>query len=92
MSASAAPSRWARFVVTAPIRLYRVALSPWLPPRCRYWPSCSAYAVEAIERHGVGRGGWLAVKRLASCHPWRPGGFDPVPNLETEPAAGGGAP
>jgi uncharacterized protein len=61
------------------IRGYQVAISPMLPASCRYYPSCSAYAVEAIEKHGALRGTWLAMKRIARCHPFRPGGFDPVP-------------
>lgn len=61
------------------IRLYQRALSPWLPPACRYWPTCSEYAVVALERYGLARGGWLALRRLARCHPWHAGGFDPVP-------------
>jgi putative membrane protein insertion efficiency factor len=61
------------------IRFYQQAISPWLPPACRYYPTCSAYAVEAIERHGFFRGGWLAAKRLLRCHPFHDGGYDPVP-------------
>ncbi|MBM3519026.1 MAG: membrane protein insertion efficiency factor YidD [Alphaproteobacteria bacterium] len=61
------------------IRVYRVALSPVLPPSCRYEPTCSAYAAEALARHGAMNGGWLAVKRLARCHPWGGSGHDPVP-------------
>ena len=61
------------------IRLYKKVLSPALPPSCRYYPSCSSYAVEAIERYGAWRGGWLAVKRIARCHPFSAGGYDPVP-------------
>jgi hypothetical protein len=56
-----------------------VALSPLLPASCRYYPTCSHYAIEALEKHGALRGGWLALKRIARCHPFRPGGFDPVP-------------
>ena len=61
------------------VRAYQVAIGPLLPPSCRYFPSCSTYAIEALERHGALRGGWLAVCRIARCHPFRPGGFDPVP-------------
>ncbi|MCX7894162.1 MAG: membrane protein insertion efficiency factor YidD [Burkholderiales bacterium] len=61
------------------IGAYRYALSPFLPQSCRFEPSCSRYAMEAIERHGALRGTWLAAKRVARCHPWHPGGFDPVP-------------
>jgi putative membrane protein insertion efficiency factor len=61
------------------IRLYQRALSPLLGPRCRYYPSCSQYALEALEEHGVLRGLWLALKRIGRCHPLHPGGFDPVP-------------
>lgn len=61
------------------IAAYRYAVSPLLPPSCRFHPSCSAYASEALERHGVLRGGGLAVRRLCRCHPWQSGGYDPVP-------------
>lgn len=66
-------------ILTALIRFYQVAISPWTPPSCRYAPTCSAYALEAIRLHGAARGGWLAVKRFASCHPWGGHGYDPVP-------------
>jgi putative membrane protein insertion efficiency factor len=62
------------------VRAYQVALSPLLPAACRYHPTCSHYAIEAIEKHGAARGGWLALRRIARCHPFRPGGFDPVPD------------
>ncbi|ROO24476.1 membrane protein insertion efficiency factor [Salinisphaera orenii MK-B5] len=62
-----------------PVLIYRYTLSPLLGPRCRYVPSCSAYALEALERHGPIRGGWLALRRIVRCHPLREGGFDPVP-------------
>ena len=61
------------------IRAYQLLLSPWLGNRCRYVPSCSAYATEAIERFGALRGGWLAARRIGRCHPWGGSGFDPVP-------------
>ncbi|HEB92973.1 MAG TPA: membrane protein insertion efficiency factor YidD [Gammaproteobacteria bacterium] len=61
------------------IQAYRYLLSPLLGPHCRYHPSCSSYAQMALERHGVMRGGAMAVKRLCRCHPWHEGGFDPVP-------------
>ena len=61
------------------IRTYQLLLSPLLGNHCRFYPSCSQYAVEAIERHGPWRGGLLAVRRILSCHPWCPGGIDPVP-------------
>ncbi len=62
------------------IRLYQLVLSPLLGPRCRFYPSCSHYAAEAIDVHGVVRGTWLAIRRIARCHPLNPGGFDPVPS------------
>ncbi len=63
----------------AAIRFYSRAISPALPPRCRFYPTCSAYAAEAVERHGAARGTWLAVRRLVKCAPWHPGGVDLVP-------------
>jgi hypothetical protein len=68
-----------RVVLIALVRGYQVALSPLLPASCRYFPSCSSYAIEALEHHGALRGTWLAVRRIARCNPFRPGGFDPVP-------------
>lgn len=61
------------------IRIYRYALSPLMGAHCRFYPSCSCYAQTAIEQHGALRGSWLALRRLARCHPWHPGGVDPVP-------------
>ncbi|HEX2250574.1 MAG TPA: membrane protein insertion efficiency factor YidD [Gemmatimonadales bacterium] len=68
-----------RRVLASAIRGYQLVVSPVLPPSCRFTPSCSQYALEAITRHGALRGTWLAARRLARCHPFHPGGFDPVP-------------
>lgn len=68
--------------VVALIRVYRIVLSPLVPPACRFYPSCSEYASEAVMAHGVWRGGGLALRRLLRCHPWSAGGFDPVPPLD----------
>jgi uncharacterized protein len=61
------------------IRGYRTGISPFLPASCRYTPTCSAYAEEAIRRYGAGKGGWIAARRLLRCHPWGGSGYDPVP-------------
>lgn len=66
-------------LLAALIRGYRFVLSPWLGGACRYWPTCSEYALEAVETHGAVRGGWLMLGRLARCHPYGAGGVDPVP-------------
>lgn len=63
----------------AAIRFYRRQISPSLPPSCRFTPTCSAYALEAIERYGALKGGWLAARRILRCNPFHPGGYDPVP-------------
>ncbi len=68
-----------RLVAEILIRLYQWTVSPLLGPACRFHPTCSQYALEAIRRFGVLRGGWLAVRRIGRCHPWHPGGYDPVP-------------
>ena len=73
-----------RAALIAPIRLYQWTLSPLLGVNCRYAPSCSAYAVEAIATHGALRGGWLGLKRILRCHPWGGSGYDPVPAARTE--------
>ncbi len=71
---------WAQRLVLAPLRLYQRVLSPLKPvPSCRFHPTCSSYAVEAVQVHGALRGLWLAATRLLRCHPWHAGGFDPVP-------------
>ena len=61
------------------IRLYQLCVSPFIAPHCRFHPTCSQYGVEALEKHGTRRGLWLTARRLCRCHPWHPGGFDPVP-------------
>ncbi len=66
-------------ILTVPIRGYQRFVSPLLPPSCRFTPSCSHYAVEALAKHGAVKGGWLAARRIARCHPWGPTGYDPVP-------------
>ncbi|MCB1921652.1 MAG: membrane protein insertion efficiency factor YidD [Candidatus Competibacteraceae bacterium] len=68
-----------RAILIALIRIYQLVISPLLGNHCRFYPSCSQYAREAIEQYGVLRGGWLAIRRLLRCHPWHPGGVDPVP-------------
>lgn len=65
--------------IMAAIRFYQQKISPGLPPRCRYIPTCSEYALEAVEKYGAVKGGWLAAKRIARCHPFHKGGYDPVP-------------
>jgi uncharacterized protein len=78
VDARRAPPSWAARVLMLLIRAWRL-VSVHLTPRCRFHPSCSAYALEALAQHGAVRGGWLAVRRLARCHPWGGGGLDPVP-------------
>ena len=72
-------SRAIRAILVQAIRLYQVAVSPWLGHHCRFYPSCSAYARQALELHGCCRGIWLAARRLLKCHPFHPGGVDLVP-------------
>ena len=79
MSAVGALQRMPRAGVIALLQLYRMLLSPWLGPACRFEPTCSVYAAEAIERHGTLRGALLAIRRLGRCHPLGGSGYDPVP-------------
>jgi len=69
---------FAKFL-TSIVRLYQIMVSSWTPASCRFTPTCSSYAIEAIDHHGAMRGGWLALRRIARCHPWGGHGFDPVP-------------
>jgi putative membrane protein insertion efficiency factor len=71
-----------RTILILLIQLYRYTLSPLLGVRCRFEPSCSRYAIEALRQHGTLKGGWLAARRLGRCHPFNPGGYDPVPRPE----------
>ncbi|MEM7076352.1 MAG: membrane protein insertion efficiency factor YidD [Pseudomonadota bacterium] len=72
----------AAWLLVLPIRGYRRFLSPWLRHSCRFQPTCSSYAVEALEKHGPVRGLWLTARHLARCHPWGPSGYDPVSPLD----------
>lgn len=76
-------------LMALPVHAYRLLLSPWLGNNCRYQPTCSAYALEALERHGALRGGWLALRRIARCHPWGGSGHDPVPPGRGDRRGGG---
>ncbi|MFC3345188.1 membrane protein insertion efficiency factor YidD [Paenibacillus abyssi] len=73
-----------RRALQLPIRFYRRFISPLKPPTCRFYPTCSAYALEALEKHGSVKGSMLAVKRICKCHPFHAGGFDPVPPAKEE--------
>ena len=75
------PGAW---LLALPVRAYRLLFSPWVGFNCRYQPTCSAYALEALERHGALRGGWLAARRILRCHPAGASGYDPVPGADPE--------
>ena len=78
-------TRWPRAALMGAVRAYRFFLSPWLGNGCRFEPTCSAYALEALERHGAGAGAVLTMARIARCHPWCAGGLDPVPATPPRP-------
>lgn len=73
------PSDALVWLLLLPIKFYKMCISPMLPPACRYQPTCSEYALQAIKKHGPFRGTWLAIKRICRCHPWGGSGYDPVP-------------
>lgn len=75
-----------QFLLLGMVRFYRLVISPLLPPSCRYQPTCSEYAIEAITRYGPFKGLWLTLKRLGRCHPWGGHGYDPVPPKESDTA------
>lgn len=78
-----------KWVLIEFIKGYRTFISPLYLPTCRFQPTCSQYAIEAIARYGAGRGGWLALRRITRCHPFHPGGYDPVPPPEPENSSKG---
>lgn len=79
----AASAKFLAFFFKLPIRFYRFCISPMIPSRCRYTPTCSEYALEALDTYGPIRGSWLSVKRIARCHPWGSHGYDPVPEKKS---------
>lgn len=72
------------YLLSLPVRAYRLVLSPYVGHGCRYQPTCSVYALEALERHGAVKGGWLAARRIGRCHPWGGSGYDPVPGADPD--------
>lgn len=75
-----AVKRWLSIPLVGLVRIYQQYISPFTPASCRYSPTCSQYSVEALQKHGAFKGGWLAIKRIASCNPWGGSGYDPVPD------------
>ncbi|MCZ7557450.1 MAG: membrane protein insertion efficiency factor YidD [Bacteroidia bacterium] len=71
--------RFLALILVAIVRLYQSVISPLFPPSCRFYPTCSSYMIEALTKHGPFRGTWLGLRRISRCHPWNPGGYDPVP-------------
>jgi putative membrane protein insertion efficiency factor len=82
--------RFFKLIFILPVRFYKRFISPLFPPSCRYQPTCSTYMIEAIEEWGVFKGLWLGTKRFFSCHPWSPGGYDPVPHKHSARQSGKG--
>lgn len=72
------------YLLSLPVRFYRAVFSPWVGHSCRYQPTCSAYAMEALQKHGGLKGGWLAARRILRCHPWGRSGYDPVPDVSVK--------
>ncbi len=72
-----------RTILKKLVRGYQIAISPWFPAKCRFYPSCSEYSIQAIDQHGSAKGTWLSLKRILKCHPFSEGGFDPVPPAST---------
>ncbi len=79
--------RWLALPLIALVKLYQLAISPWLGGNCRFQPTCSAYAIEALETHGPLKGSWLAMRRISRCHPWGGSGYDPVPGTDESKAS-----
>lgn len=73
-----------KYLLIGLVRLYQLIISPYLPSSCRYHPTCSQYGIDALRQHGALKGGWMAIKRIARCHPWSEGGYDPVPPSQQE--------
>lgn len=72
------------YILSLPVRAYRLVLSPYVGHGCRYQPTCSVYALDALDRHGAFKGGWLALRRIGRCHPWGGSGYDPVPEADPD--------